>query len=114
MSMISGHPLWLGKIVCRMGFRVHRGDASTCSSMTVQGFSSVENGNAKQTSKTRLIIWSTLGAVIGAALLGLLGSGLMDAITGSGTPTPGGAIGSMVGAFGGGYFTMRLLRQEVS
>ncbi len=73
----------------------------------------MKDDNIPRKTKARLLICSTGGAVIGGLLGGFLGSGIFDGITGSGLPNPGGAIGAIVGAFGGGYFTMKFLRQRI-
>ena len=70
-----------------------------------------DNANQPQ-SRAKALIWSAIGAIAGAFLLGSLSSGIFDAITGSGLPNPGGAIGAMVGAFAGGHFTFRYVTRR--
>ena len=57
--------------------------------------------------KGKALLVSGVWAVIGAAVGGLLGSGLFHAVTGSGVPNVGGAVGSIIGAFGAGYLSLR-------
>ena len=60
----------------------------------------------------KALILSVIGAIAGALVVGLLSSGIFDAITGSGLPNAGGAIGAMVGAFAGGHFTFRYVTRR--
>ncbi len=66
----------------------------------------------EMTMPAKILGISTLGAIGAGLVCGLLGSGVFDAITGSGSPNPGGAIGAVGGALAGGHLTARFLKRR--
>ncbi len=66
----------------------------------------------EMTIPARILAVSTLGAIGTGLICGILGSGVFDAVTGSGLPNPGGAIGAVGGALAGGHLTARYLKRR--
>lgn len=68
------------------------------------------NNNAP--SQGRAHFWSAIGAAIGAFVVGIVAGGVFDGITKAGLPNAVGAVGAVVGAFGGGYLTFRYVNRQ--
>lgn len=67
--------------------------------------------NPKQ-GKAMIFVLSTLAAIAGGLVCGILASGVFDAVTGYGLPNPLGTFGAILGAVCGGVFTSKYLRKK--